>query len=326
MRVFEYIMVTVVGLTSAEAFVIITVNTNRRFWERINKIHALCLFIYPIYLSSVIYASLVCTRSNSHCDISWKICCTLYIILTMAVYTFYYVKSNVVHTIDWEGKRMCGQISLLGIAMMGLMGMAFFWLPVQGFQYNAFISNGECELEERGWIPIVWMLGDTALSILLLMLFIRPLQAIQEMLGDSPKSVAMLLGMKRMIEKNRNLLAIIVLATLAVMIRVSVGHINMRTVHYLCSMDRLVTIQCITLTFSYDGVEYFYCLKPVYCLCDVSSDTEEEESSYLSVNMPPERTQPSPSIIVIGALQKRQSGSGRRESSSLRPVQFGAAG
>jgi len=325
MRVIEYIMVTVVGLTCAEACVIITVNTNRRFWERINKIHTLCLIIYPIYLSSVIYASSECTRSNSHCDMSWKICCTLYIILTMAVYTFYYVKSNVVHTIDWEGKRIYGQISLLGITMMGLMGMAFFWLPIQGFQYNAFLLNGECELEERGWIPVVWMFGDTALSVLLLMLFIRPLQEIQEMLGDSPKSVAMLLGMKGMIEKNRNLLVIIVLATLIVMIRISVGHLNMRTVHYLCSIDRLVTIQCITLTFSYDGVEYFYCIKPVDCLCDMGYDTEHEESSEISL-MPLERTQPSPSIIIIGSLQTRRSGYDRRESSSVRPIQFGAIG
>jgi len=325
MRAFDYVMVTIVGLVFLEACVIITFNTKREFWERINKIHALCLVLYPIYLSSVIYASLECTRSTSHCDYSWKICCTLYIILTMAVYTFYYVKSNVVHTIDWNGKRLAGRFSLLGIAMMGLMGMAFFWLPVEGFQYNAFLSNGECELVERAWIPIVWMIGDTALSILLLMLFIRPLQEIQELLGDSPKSVAMLLGMKRMTEKNRNLLVVIVLATLIVMIRVSVGNINMRTVHYLCSMDRLVTIQCITLTFSYDGVEYFYCIKPLSSLCNIGSDTEDEDSSSLSL-MPPERTRPSQSIIVIGPLDKSRSTTDRRESSSIRPVHFGAVG
>jgi len=206
---------------------------------------------------------------------------------------------------------------------MGFMGLAFFWLPIQGFQYNAFLLGGECQLAKRSWIPIVWMLGDTALSILLLMLFIRPLKEIQEMLGDSPKSVAMLLSMKRMIEKNRNLLAIIVLATLIVMIRVSVGDLNMRTVHYLCSMDRLVTIQCITLTFSYDGVEYFYCSNLLCYLCNLVSDTEEISSSDLSIMGPP-RTQTANSVILISPIHLNQSVVDRRESSSVRPIHFGA--
>jgi len=168
MRAVDCLLGIILGIVVVETTVIIIVNRTRGFWEPINKIHMLSAVLYPIYLSSVIYASLWCNRSNEHCDKLWKSCSTLYIFVTMAVYSFYYIKSNVVHTIAWDGKSLYEWLAIGMIAMMGVMGLGFFWLPIGGVQYNAFLQKEECQLVERPWIPIVWTLGDTMLSILLL--------------------------------------------------------------------------------------------------------------------------------------------------------------
>jgi len=323
MRIIEYFLSVFLGLVVIEATVIIIVNCKFKYWEPINKIHMISLLLYPIYLSSVIYASLECNRSNGYCDMMWKICCTLYIAVTMAVYKFYYVKSKVVHTVDWNGKQKCELLAIALIAMMGVAGLAFFWLPIQGFQYTAFLVDGECRLVERRWIPIVWMLGDTAASVVLLVLFIQPLQEIKKQLGASPKSVSMLFSMKRLTTKNRNILAVIVLVTLIVMVTVAAKDLNMRTVHYLCVMDRLVTLQSITLTFSYEGIDFFY-YRGILCFCCTNNeeDNANEVSSSELVPIPTQRTITSPSIIVMSP-SIRKSGSGRRESSSI-CIEFGS--
>lgn len=200
---------------------------------------------------------------------------------------------------------------------MGVGGLAFFWLPIEGFQYTAFLLNGECELVERKWIPIMWTLGDTAASILLLLLFIRPLQEIKELLGDSPKSVAMLLSMKRLTMKNRNILAVVVLVTLGVMLTVASVELNMRTVHYLCVMDRLVTLQSITLTFSYEGRDFFYYRHLLFfCFRDKPEYDPDELSSSEVVCVPPIRpSMTSPSIIVMTPAER--AGSESKESTSV---------
>jgi len=114
------------------------------------------------------------------------------------------------------------------------------------------------------------------------MLFIRPLQNIKFNLG-SPTSVAMLLGMKRTIQKNRNLLLFTVLCTLLIIINCAVWELDMRTCIWLCAIDRLVTLQCITMTFTYDKTECYYCYAClVLCLkpmakgeqCNLSYDAE----------------------------------------------------
>lgn len=100
MRYVDYILFSCLGLVVVEAAIIIIVNLQHDFWEPLNRIHMISLVLYPFYLSSVIFASLECNHSNGYCDWMWKICCTLYIAVTMAVYKFYYAKSKVVHTID----------------------------------------------------------------------------------------------------------------------------------------------------------------------------------------------------------------------------------
>ena len=138
----------------------------------------------------------------------------------MTVYSFYYAKSRVVHTIDWDGKRKYERLAIVMIIMMGVVGLAFFWLPIPGFQYTAFLVNGECELVERRWALVVWTLGDTILSIFLLVLFIKPLQEVKKILRDTPKSRETMLKMKGLILKNRNILTITVLSTLIVMMTI----------------------------------------------------------------------------------------------------------
>jgi len=296
MRSFDYILSICLGIVVVEAAIIIIVNLRYGFWEPINRIHMISLVLYPLYLSSVIFASLECNRSDGWCDWMWKICCTLYIAVTMAVYTFYYVKSKVVHTIDWEGKHKFEMLSILMIIMMGIAGLSFFWLPIKGFQYIAFLVDGECQLVKRQWIPILWTLGDTAASILLLLLFIRPLQEIEELLGDSPKSVVMLQSMGRITKKNRNILAVIVLVTLGVMLTIASVDLNMRSVHYLCVMDRLVTLLSITLTFSYEGQDFFYYRHLLFLCFRDKSDSETDELSSSGVLVP---SASCPSIIAM---------------------------
>jgi len=229
MRPFDYILLICGGLVVAEAALIITFNTKRGFWAPTNKLHVLSAFFYCMYLAAVVYSSLNCERSNNYCDKLWKICSTLYIAVSLAVYSFYYVKSRLVHSILWKGKYYSERLAVVMIAGMGVSGIVFFWLPINGVTYGASLRNGECYLDERPWIAYTWVIGDTVLSLLLLMLFIKPLQNIEYDFGSSPRAVAMLLGMKRIIQKNRNLLLFTVLCTLVIITTCAVWELDMRT-------------------------------------------------------------------------------------------------
>merc|ERR1719193_293257 len=118
--------------------------------------------------------------------------------------------------------------------MMGFTGLSFFFFSIQGVDYDALLMNEECHFASRPWIPVIWVFGDAVLSFLLLLLFLRPLTEIRKMLGDTPLSVAMLIGVQRLIKKNRNLLVVTIVVTLGVMMTIVVGDLCMRTVHYLC--------------------------------------------------------------------------------------------
>jgi len=282
MRTFDVILMICGGLVVSEAAIIITLNTIRGYWEPINRFHVLSATIYLVYLSTVIYSSVECNHSDYLCDLLWKICSTLYISVTMAVYSFYYAKSRVVNNINWKGKEWFGRIVFIMIPSMGVLGLVFFWPPIKGVQYNGYLKNGECHLVERRWIAILWVVGDSILSILLLLLFIRPISVIKEILGDTPRSVATLRSMRKMTERNRNLLLLTVTVTISIYSIIAiVGNLSMRTVIYMCSFDRLVTLQCITMTFSYDGREYFYC-RACFLLCfqTRTPETEEEDVGY----------------------------------------------
>merc|ERR1719177_106615 len=102
------------------------------------------------------------------------------------------------------------------------------------------------------------MFGDTMLSALLLVLFLKPLHEIKRMMGSSPQTVLALIGVGRLIKKNRNLLIITVVLTLGAMVIMVGTNQCIRTIHYVCAIERFLTLQCITLTFSYDPQEYFY--------------------------------------------------------------------
>jgi len=312
MKAIDFLLRFSLGIVVIETTVIIIVNRKRGLWQPINKIHMLSAVLYPIYLSSVVYASVECNRSNEYCDKSWKICSSFYIFVTMAVYSFYYIKSKIIHSISWDGKWMYEWFAIAMIAMIGVMSLGLFWLPIRGVQYNASLQKGECQPVERPWIPIVWTLSDTFLSLLLLLLFIRPLHAIRDLLGDTPKSVAMLLKMKILTQKNRNLFAITVLVTLLVMLTIALADLNMRTVHYMCAMDRFVTLQCITLTFSYDARELFWYLVGYF---KKTSKSELEDMSSESVETVAVDLRNSPQIILMSPSIDR-SDSGKRGSGS----------
>jgi len=182
--------------------------------------------------------------------------------------------------------------------------LCFVILSIHGVHKDAWLMEEKCDLA-RAWIQILWMSGDAVLSILLLLLFLRPLKEVRHMLRDYPKSVDMLNNVHRVIQKHRNLLIITVSVTLVVMVTITVKHYSMRTIHYLCAVERLVAVQCITLTFSYDAQEWFYyrpCL-PVYC----GSKREVEEELSSSSDLPSGRRMKSPSIIVMSpAVVNRQ--------------------
>jgi len=183
----------------------------------------------------------------------------MYIAVTMFVYFFYYVRSRVVN-VSWIGKKRSGHVVLTMILMMGILGLCFIWLPIGNVQYDGILIDGVCHLVKRRWIASVWVIGDSVLSVFLLVLFIKPLKKLKETLGDTPRSVANLRSLMRMTEKNRNLLLCTVTVTIGlVTTAVVVGNLAMRTVIYMGAIDRLVTLQCITMTFSYDRKEYFYC-------------------------------------------------------------------
>lgn len=254
MKTIDYFLVTCLIFVVIQSIQIIFSYTKRGSWEPVNKIHAISSIFYPVYLGFVVFMSMGCNHSDWSCDIAWKISCTLYIFVTMAVYFFYLVKSKISRSISWKGKAWLERLEILMIIMMGVMGLGFFWLPIKDIQYNAFLIDGVCRLVKRQWIPIIWSLGDTVISVLLLWLFIKPLKEIEEAYADTPKSIMNLKNMKKLIKRTRNLLIIAVVVTFGVMLAIAIEDLNMLTVHYLCAIDRLVTLQSITLTFWNDGI------------------------------------------------------------------------
>jgi len=284
---------------------IITLNTKRGYWEPTNKFHVLSSVLYLCYLSTVIFSSVESTRSNYYCDLLWKVCSTLYISVTMSVYSFYYVKSRLVNSVPWRGKRWSGRIVLTMIIMMGVLGLCFFWPPIKEIQYNGILIDGVCHLVKRRWIAIVWVCGDTVLSVFLLTLFMLPLKVLKKSLGNTPRSIATLRSMRRMTEKNRNLLLITVTVTIGLYATIAaVGNLPMRTVIYMCAIDRLVTLQCITMTFSYEKRDYFYC-HACFSLCSRKQEQQREheraqEESSLSEEILV-RVSRSSSIIIMSS-------------------------
>jgi hypothetical protein len=222
-------------------------------------LHVLATVLYLIYLSTVIYSSLESDSSNRECDLLWKICSTLYIGVTMSVYLFYYAKSRVVNSVLWRGKKWSERFVLIMIMMMAVFGLCFFWPPIKNVQYNGMLVNGECRLVKRRWIAILWVCGDSVLSIVLLALFVRPLKYLKSQIGSAQRLDGTLTGMERMTEKNRNLLFCTVTVTIGLYTTLAViGDLPMRTAIYMAAIDRLVTLQCITMSFSYDMREIIY--------------------------------------------------------------------
>jgi len=163
------------------------------------------------------------------------------------------------------------------IPLMGLCGLCFFWLPFKDFEYYGFLKEGKCYLVRRRWILIFWVVGDVSLSILLLLLFIIPIRVIKKTLEDTPRSLCTLRRMGKMTVRNRNLLLFTVTVTISLFSVITVlGTLNMRTVIFMGTIDRLVTLQCITMTFIYDGREYFYC-QGCYILCFQKTPEIEHE-------------------------------------------------
>jgi len=257
MKTIDYFLVTCLIFVILQLIYLIFTYTKRGSWEPVNKIHVISYIFYPIYLGFVVFMSIGCNHSDWSCDITWKVSSTLYIIVTMAVYFFYYTKSKISRIISWKGKARFERIEILMIMMMGVIGLGFFWLPIKDVQYNSFLKDGVCRLAQRQWIPIIWSLGDTVLSALLLWLFIKPLKEIEEVYEDTTD----LKQMKELIQRTRNLLIIAVVVTFAVMLVIAIEDLNMLTVHYLCAIDRLVTLQSISLTFWTDGLYCFPCLQ-----------------------------------------------------------------
>jgi len=89
------ILITGLGFVVVEAIFILIVNTMRGFWELVNLTHILSAILWCIYITFVIYASRNSNLSDEHCDMVWKITSSLYIVLNMAVYSFYYARSKV---------------------------------------------------------------------------------------------------------------------------------------------------------------------------------------------------------------------------------------
>lgn len=285
----------------SEAAMIITLNTKRGYWEATNKFHVLAVLLFLVYLSVVIYSSVKCSESDYYCDLQWKICSTLYIAVNMSVYSFYFAKTGVVNKMLSRGNRGRSRsrcLVIISIAMMGVGGLCFFWPPIKHVQYYGVLRDGECYLAHRRWIVITWVVLDSLLSILLLRLFIGQIEVIKSTWGNTPRSAATL---RRMTEKNRNLLLFSVLITIGNFTAIAVlDNLQMRTVIWMCAVDRLVTLQCITMTFTYDGREYFYCGACfILCFQDRAPeiDAEEEQQRYQAMSPPNSRT----SILLLSS-------------------------
>jgi len=303
MREFDYVMVACLVFILGEAALIITVNTKRDYWKLINKVHLLSVVFYPIYLGSVIYTSQFCNHSHenhSHdmwCELLWKVCSMLYITLTIIVWSFYYVKRKIAETILWDWKQQFERVAMVVMAVMGILGFVFFIIPIKGLHYNSFSEHGKCHRAIRSWIPALWMFGDIVVSALLLVLFIRPLQEITKLMSASPRSVSILISIRRLIKKNRNLLLLNLVFTLGAMVIVSAIDLCMRSVHNLWGIERLLTLQCITLTFNYEPQEYLY--ENLNCLCCCECDKPRLDEELSSSEMISGSNRKRTSIIII---------------------------
>jgi len=278
MRTFDYILIICAGLVLSQAGMVITLNTKRDHWEATNKSHVLSTVLYLTYLIVGVCSTYWCSRSEWHCDILWKVCSTLYVGVNVSVYSFYYVKSRVVNNVLWRGRNRYRGLVIVSIVIMGIAGISIIWVPIKHVQYTAKLIDGECYSGNRRYVVIAWVVADSLFSVLLLQLFIRPITVIKKTLGDSPRSVATLRSMKRLTEKNRNLLLCSILVSTGIFTPIAIlRELQMTTVIYLCTIDRLVTLQCITMTFTYDGREYYYCRA---CFKNRDREIEEKEESF----------------------------------------------
>jgi len=298
MQIFEYILLLCGGLVVTEATMVIILNTKRGYWELTNKFHVLSAVLYLIYLSTVIFSSIESNHSDQECDMLWKICSTLYIAVTMSVYSFYYVKSRLVNSLLWRGQKLFGRLALIMIVMMGVFGLCLFWLPIHDVQYCGILVNGKCHLVKRRWIAISWVGGDSIISVTLLVLFIKPLKELQRQLGGTPRSFR---TMERMTERNRNLLLFTVTVTISCYTTIAVvGNLTMKTVIFMCAIDRLVTLKCITMTFAYDKREYYYC-HAFFILFLEKPHPERVEEEHLPAEDSQARNSMSTSLLVISS-------------------------
>jgi hypothetical protein len=102
--------------------------------------------------------------------------------------------------------------------------------------------------------------GDTVLSATLLALFVKPLQILQNQLVGTSAAVPRLRSMERVTQRNRNLLFCSLTVTISIFTTIAViGNLTMKIIIYMCAIDRLVTLKCITMTFAYDEGECYYC-------------------------------------------------------------------
>jgi len=182
--------------------------------------------------------------------------------------------------------------------MIAIGGIFIIWDPFKDDQFYGELIDGECYSLNLHWIAVTWVVVDILLSILLLLLFVRPIQVINKTFGDTPRSVATLRSMRQLTKKNRNLLICSTAVTIGIFTAIAIlGKLDVRTALYLFSVDRLVTLQCITMTFTYDGYDYFYC-RACFNLCfqDGSREIEEIEQCYHAMDP---RNSKSESIIVL---------------------------
>lgn len=307
MRPFDYILTICGGLVVFEAGIIILLNIKRGYQEPTNKFHVVLTVLYLIYLVAGICSAYQGSQSEYYCDTLWKVCSTLYLAVNMSIYSFYYVKSRVVNDILQRGRHRCRGLVLVLIATMGIGGISIIWVPINGFQYYGKLIDGECQSANRRQIVIAWVVSDSVLSTLLLLLFIRPIKVLNKTLGDTPSSVATLRSMKRLTEKNRNLLLCSMLFSVGIFTAIAIlGELEMHNVIYLCAVDRLVTLQCITMTFTYDGKEYFYCCACfILCSQDRGLESEENEQCYHLMNS---RNSISTSIIIMSPSSGYENG------------------
>merc|ERR1719233_1018732 len=105
--------------------------------------------------------------------------------------------------------------------------------------------------------------------------------------------------MEQVTKKNRNLLFFTVTVTITLYTTIAViGNLTMKTVIYMCAVDRLVTLQCITLTFSYDKRDI---VGLIPFLKKRTSETVEDEEKSSSEEIHP-RCSLSTSIVIMSGF------------------------